>query len=97
MPNSVSCSATDFFAARFLQIQIPLLRHAVAISVGLGKVVAGLEKQHRNVRHALAQKIEDDHILGLKAAREAWRAAIFGEHAVDRGFGGECFEFFGER
>ena len=84
-----------FFRREILEIQIPGLGHAVAIGVGFGKVVAGIEKQHRNIRHALAQKVEDDHVLGLEAAGEAGRAAIFGEHAVDGRFGGERFEFFG--
>ena len=41
-----------------LQVQIPCFRHAIAIRVRFGEVIAGIEKEHRNLRQALAQQIE---------------------------------------
>ena len=60
-----------------LQVQIPCFRHAVAIGVGFREVVAGIEKQHGDFRQPLAQQIEHDHVLGLKAAGDARRGAAF--------------------
>ena len=43
-----------------LHIQIPFARHAVAIRVGFREVIAGIEKQHGNLRQPLAQQVEHE-------------------------------------
>src|ERR1700728_1140084 len=50
---------------QILHVEIPFAGHAVAVSVRLSEMVAGIEKQDGNFRQALAQQIEDDHVLGL--------------------------------
>ncbi len=101
MPNCSFLLGDGLLRCEISHVQIPGFGHAVAIGVGFREVIAGVEKQHGNIRQALAQQIEHDHVFGLEAARDADRSlscggAIFGEHAVDRGFGGKRFELFGE-
>src|SRR6266403_333040 len=50
------------------ELQRPLLRHLVAVFVGLREVISRLQEQHRYIRNPLAQEMKDDHIFGLKAA-----------------------------
>ncbi len=102
IPNCGFLLGDGLLRREILHVQIPFARHAVAIGVGFREMVAGVEKQHRNIRQALAQQIQHDHVLGLKAAGDADRAffhgiRVFGEQAVNRRFGGKRFEFLGER
>ena len=60
-----------FFREHVHQVQVPVRGKAVAKFVGLGKVVAGFEKKHRNLRQALAEKIKNDDVLRLKTASKA--------------------------
>src|SRR5882757_5858655 len=53
------------------QVQLPLQRNAIAIGIRLGKVVAGIEEQHRNAGTQLHRQLQQQHILGLKAACQA--------------------------
>jgi hypothetical protein len=62
------------------EIQLPLAGHAVAIGIGLGKVVAGVEKENRNARIEFERQLGEQHIFGLKAARQA-RIVIAGDFA----------------
>ena len=53
------------------QIERPLLLHAIAILVGLGEVITGIQEQNGNFRPTCFQHAEHDHVLRLKAARHA--------------------------
>ncbi len=57
-------------------------------------MIAGIQEQHGHVGNALAQKMQDDHILRLKAAGQA-SAGLFlsGEHRVQNLFGRETFHY----
>ena len=68
------------------QVELPLARHAVAVFIGLPKVVPGLQKQHGNVRPHLPQHMEDNHILRLKAARQARPPGISFENFANQIF-----------
>ena len=69
------------------KLQLPVGHHLVAIGIGFRKVVAGVEKKHGNFRQPLAQHVQDDHVLGLKAAGEAgqWLSRRGGAFAIDAG------------
>ena len=90
------------FRGEILNVQIPLPRHAVPISVGFCEVIAGIEEQDWNIRQPLAQQIEDDHVLRLETAGDADRAllhgcGVFRKQTIDRRLGGKRLEFLGER
>src|SRR6185369_13049057 len=51
------------------EIQSPLLRHAIAVFDQLCEVIAGLKKDHWNIRQMLSEHVQGDHVLSLKARR----------------------------
>ncbi len=53
------------------EMQRPFLRHPVTIFVGLREVITGVQKQHGHIRNPRAQQMQDNHIFGLKATRDA--------------------------
>ena len=54
---------------------MPRRRHAIPIFVRLGEVIAGVEKQHRDLRPLAGYQVRQHHALGLKARRYARRLA----------------------
>ena len=48
-------------------VQLPFPRHAVPICVGFRKVVAGIEKKHRDLRQTLAQQVAARSCLRLES------------------------------
>ena len=71
------------FRGQIFEIQIPRLHHFVAIGIGFREVISRIQKKDGNPRHLLAQKIENDHVLGLKAARDAGGTFILRQHSFD--------------
>ena len=89
------------FCGKILHVEIPLARHFGAIRVGFREVVAGIEKKYGNIGNALAQHVENDHVLGLEAAGDAdrtgfHRRGILREQTVDAFGGGQLLELFGQ-
>ncbi len=72
------------FGKQVDQIQMPLARNAVAIFVRFAEVVAGIEKEDGNVRVKLQRQLGEQHVLGLKAAREA-NVALANDRVAQRG------------
>ncbi len=62
-----------------------LARHLIPISVGLGEMIAGLEKKHGNIRPLRDQQIDDGHAFGLKAARDAGGLGVLCQHVANQG------------
>ena len=60
-----------FGGAKVHEVQVPACGELVAIGVGLGEVMHGVEEQDRNVGSNLPQHVQDDHVFGLEAARDA--------------------------
>ena len=50
------------------QVQPPVPAEAIAIFVGLGKVIAGVEENDRHIADGLADQVDHDHVFGLEAA-----------------------------
>src|SRR5216683_2539160 len=77
-------------------MQRPLLRQPVPVLVRLREVIAGIQEQYRHVGNALAQEMQDDHILRLKAAGQA-SAGLFlsGEHRVQSLLGRKTLHYLG--
>ena len=53
---------------QIMQIDAPIPGDAIAIFVGLLKVVAGVKEEHRDFRLAFTHKIQQQHIFSLEAA-----------------------------
>jgi hypothetical protein len=53
------------------QVQSPLARNAIPILIRLLEVIAGIEKQNRNPRIERDGELRQQHVFGLKAARQA--------------------------
>src|SRR6266702_7928280 len=77
-------------------MQRPLLRQPVPVFVGSRKVIAGIQEQHGHIWDTLAQEMQDDHILRLKAAGQASTGfSLSGEHRVQNLLGRETFHYLG--
>src|SRR5262249_2023169 len=76
------------FGTQVHQVQLPCLGHAVAIGIGLCKVISRIQKQHRNIGNAATEKIQDHHVLSLKAAGDARARALLRQNGVDHSFRG---------
>ena len=50
------------------QVQTPVPAETIAVFVGLGKVVAGVEEDDRHIADGLADQVDHDHVFGLEAA-----------------------------
>src|SRR5262249_38941211 len=60
------------------------------------KVIARLKKQNRNLRNPLSQQIEDDDVLGLKAACEARKRGLPArQHDIQHFRRRSSFQIFG--
>ena len=72
------------------QVEIPVGGHAVAVVVGLGEVVAGVEEDDGHFRADFADHVHDDHVFGLEAAGDAdFFLAGLGDLIVDQVHGFE--------
>jgi hypothetical protein len=60
-----------FLGEQVDEIQIPFTGNAVAIGVSFGKVIARIEKKNGNLCIQLDGQFGQQHIFGLKAARQA--------------------------
>ena len=59
------------FGQQIDQIESPFARNAVAIGIGFGKVIAGVEKEDGYPCIQLERQLRQQYIFSLKAAREA--------------------------
>src|ERR1700722_177544 len=63
------------------------LFHLIAVGQSLGKMIARVEKQNRDVRMLCNYQIHQRHALGLKAGGDARRIAMIGEYPANQGRG----------
>ena len=66
------------------EVQLPVAGKLVAIGVGFGEVIAGVEKQHRDARRENRRQFCQKHIFGLKTAGQA-NVCISGERVLQDG------------
>ena len=86
----------DRLCGNYVQkIEFPFPRDGIAKLVRFREVVAGFEEEHRNFRDPLAEKMQDDHVFGLKAAGEACtNCEGLSERRIHDFFGWSKFERF---
>src|ERR1035438_6412127 len=65
---------------------------AVAVGVGFGEVISGVEKEHRNPRAPRGQHVDQSHALRLETRCDA-RFTRTGESFLDGALGGERLLF----
>ena len=61
----------SFIRQHIDQIQFPIRGDTIAELISIRKVVSGLQEQNRKTRQPLAEKMKNDHVFRLKAARQA--------------------------
>jgi hypothetical protein len=65
------------------QVQPPLARHLVAVDERLREMMKRVEEQDRDVRLRRTHEVREDHVLCLKARRDARRRTA-GQRVLDR-------------
>src|SRR4029453_9571848 len=77
-----------FGSAKIHEVQVPACGELVAIGIGLGEVMYGVEEKDRNGGATLPKHVQDDHVFGLEAARDARPASVaqtLRDHSSGRG------------
>src|SRR5690349_871853 len=86
-----------FLRRKVRDVQLPCLLHFVAICIVLFEGIASIEQKHGGLGLAPAEQIEDDHLLGMKAASDAGWTGVIGKNAFDQRVRGKAFKLFSER